>query len=198
MAVVIVLKAMCLSWVLGSVGHHGLIARRRLPFISLRAAGAVNPMPSYTHAPGSHPINKWGGLSNTDRRKVGGGADQLGEFLFELAQLAPCRYIVNGLSIMEAKADMRAGRAEVSTSKTPSGKTMLTFASRDGSFKIKLDGDACTEVVLEDSEETGLGIAHVLDAKGRKHLTAVMLGEDAIVHFDILKGRWSSFVKLKA
>eukprot|EP00444_Apocalathium_aciculiferum_P043233 CAMPEP_0183536192 /NCGR_PEP_ID=MMETSP0371-20130417/28072_1 /TAXON_ID=268820 /ORGANISM="Peridinium aciculiferum, Strain PAER-2" /LENGTH=210 /DNA_ID=CAMNT_0025736763 /DNA_START=83 /DNA_END=712 /DNA_ORIENTATION=+ len=172
--------------------RHRMVMKRcrGTSLVTSHAAADANAMPSYTHEAGSHPINKWGGLSNVDRRVSGGGAKQLGEFLFELAQLAPCRFVVNGLSIMESTADMRAGRAVVDISTKPNGRSVLAFASKDGKFNLKLDADAIVEVVLEESEQTGRGIVHLLDDKRRKHLTAVMEGEDGQVHFEILRGRW--------
>eukprot|EP00931_Biecheleriopsis_adriatica_P008592 TRINITY_DN109747_c0_g1_i1.p1 TRINITY_DN109747_c0_g1~~TRINITY_DN109747_c0_g1_i1.p1 ORF type:complete len:219 (-),score=29.69 TRINITY_DN109747_c0_g1_i1:122-778(-) len=184
------------SWLpafLGQSAKH--LERTACP--PLLAESVSNAMPSYTHKAGSSPLDKWGGLSNADCRRIGGGAEQLGQFLYELAQLAPVRYFVNGLSMIETTVDMRAGRAEVSVTTTPQGKTVLALSAKDSSFKIKLDADAITEVVLEDEEETGRCAAHVVDAKGRKHLSALMQGADSFGHYQVLRGRWSTSVKLK-
>lgn len=49
----------------------------------------------------------------------------MAEFLFETAQLTPCRYVVNGLAIIETMADLRAGRADISINTTPKGRSIL-------------------------------------------------------------------------
>mmetsp|Transcript_66928 Transcript_66928/g.207284 ORF Transcript_66928/g.207284 Transcript_66928/m.207284 type:complete len:219 (-) Transcript_66928:78-734(-) len=187
------------AWLIGFAGPCGPGATRTRTPMPGRTAAAAAPAPSAAAVQaGDRPIRKWGQLSDGDLRRTGGGAQQLGEFLHELAQLAPCRYAVNGLSILEARADMRGGRAEVEATKTKSGKTVLTLASKDGGFRLRLDADAISSVALEDPDETGLGVVHLLDDRGRKHLTAVMLGDDALAHFEVLRGRWTRTVLLKA
>mmetsp|Transcript_58085 Transcript_58085/g.136129 ORF Transcript_58085/g.136129 Transcript_58085/m.136129 type:complete len:182 (-) Transcript_58085:233-778(-) len=138
----------------------------------------------------------WGGLTPEDRRKRGGGVEHLGEFLYELSQLTPCRYIVNGLAILESTSDMRAGRALLSITSSPKGRSVLVLRSQDSSFQLKLDADSITRIKLEESE-TGVNAIRFVDDSGRRHLSVVMLGDDAEARFQIMMGRWSSNVNLR-
>ena len=61
-----------------------------------------------------------------------GGAQHLAEFLFETAQLTPCRYVVNGLAIVETTADLRAGRAEIRVQRSPKGRSVLQMRRTHG------------------------------------------------------------------
>ena len=139
----------------------------------------------------------WGGLTPQERRTPGGGAKHLAEFLFEVAQLTPCRYVVNGLAILETTADLRAGRADISITTSPKGRTVLLLKSPDGNFQVKLDADSIVAIELEDSETTAPGLFRLVDAQGRKHLTVLMLGDDVDARFQIMLGRWTSRVRLK-
>ena len=139
----------------------------------------------------------WGRLAPEDRRKPGGGAEHLGEFLYEMVQLTPCRYSINGLAIMEATSDMRAGRSIISLGQSPKGKTILSMRSQDGSFQLKLDADALAVIELEEREQGAAHFIRFLDGQGRRHLSAVMLGDDAEARFQIMLGRWTSRVSLQ-
>merc|ERR1712150_162218 len=50
-------------------------------------------------------INKYGALTPAERVASGGGAERLGAFLYEVATLAPCRYIMTRLGSMETECD---------------------------------------------------------------------------------------------
>ncbi|CAE7730235.1 Cacna1h [Symbiodinium sp. CCMP2592] len=139
----------------------------------------------------------WGRLSPEERRKPGGGVEHLGEFLYEMAQLTPCRYLLNGLAIIETNSDMRGGRAIISIGQSPKGRAILSLRSQDGAFHLKLDADAIATIKLEESEDSDTHCIRLLDAQGRRHLSVVMLGDDAPARFQIMLGRWTSSVALR-
>ena len=150
-----------------------------------------------THCRTQRVARAWGSLTPEQRRTPGGGATHLAEFLFETAQLTPCRYIVNGLAILETTADLRAGRADININTSPNGRTVLQLKARDGSFQVKLDADAIVAIELEDSDTVAPGLFRFVDAQGRRHLTVLMLGDDVDARFQIMLGRWTSRVRLK-
>ena len=114
-----------------------------------------------------------------------------------MAQLTPCRYLLNGLAIIETNSDMRGGRAMVSIGQSPKGRAILSLRSQDGAFHLKLDADAIATIKLEESEDSGTHCIRLLDAQGRRHLSVVMLGDDAAARFQIMLGRWTSCVELR-
>ncbi|CAK0794292.1 unnamed protein product [Prorocentrum cordatum] len=115
--------------------------------------------------------------------------------LLEAAQLAPCRYIVIGPTILEASADLRGGRAELKVTPRPAGP-LVTLASPDKSFEVHLQAALASEATLGVSEKTGRGTLRFLGKDKRPMLTVVFMGDDADSHFDVLFGRWGSCVQL--
>ena len=193
---------------LASAMGSAIIPARAVLCIMLALVCSTSWTSTFAGTAGRHPRNtgslvrraadrSWGKLTPEDRRKPAGGAEYLGEFLYEMAQLTPCRYFVNGLAIMEANADLRGGRAVISIGHSPKGKPVLVLRAQDGTFQLKLDAEAIVAIELEEAEQTGAHIIRFLDSQRRRHLSAVMLGDDAEARFQIMMGRWTSRVDLR-
>ncbi|CAJ1417156.1 unnamed protein product [Effrenium voratum] len=176
--------------------HTVVAADKSHPF-GMRRPAAFGALAVLAALHASSRMRAWGQLTMEQRRQVNGGPQHLGEFLFEVAQLTPCRYVVNGLSILETTADLRGGRAQLAIDEAK-GRQVLTLRSLDGAFAVRLDASAISGIELEDFERTGRAEIRLVDSQGRRHLSILMLGEEVEARFQIMQGRWTSRVQLKA